>query len=100
MLRSARPNPLGSRFPLGQVLSTPGALLQVERAGDSPSDFLRRHQNGDWGETCHEDAQMNEDALQHGGRLFSVYRLKSGAIVWIITEADRASTTLLLPSEY
>lgn len=90
----------GPRFPLGRVLSTPGALLAVERAGDALPTLLRRHQCGDWGEICEEDAEMNEDALRHGGRLFSVYYLRSSAKLWIITEANRASTTALLPSEY
>lgn len=95
MTQSNRP-----KFALGQVLSTPGALLALERAGDSLQTFLQRHHSGDWGETCEEDAQMNEDALCHGGRLFSVYHLRSGAKLWIITEADHTSTTALLPSEY
>ncbi len=95
MIQTNRP-----KFPLGQVLATPGALLSLERAGDTLQNFLQHHQSGDWGETCAEDAQMNEDALCHGGRLFSVYYLRSAAKLWIITEADRSSTTALLPSEY
>lgn len=63
-------------------------------------DLLKRHQCGDWGETCPEDAQTNEDALLGGGRVFSVYRLRTGTTIWIITEADRAATTALLPDEY
>ena len=88
------------KFLLGRVLSTPGALLALEQAGASLSCFLRRHQCGDWGEACEEDAQVNGDALRYGGRLFSVYLLGSGVRIWLITEADRSSSTILLPSEY
>ena len=88
------------RFRLGRTLATPGALEAMSQSGDSLGDFLKRHQCGDWGETCREDAQMNEDALRMGGRVFSVYRLKDGTRIWIITEADRAATTALLPGEY
>ncbi len=93
-------NGKGFRFRLGQVLATPGAMAAMERSGDSFCTFLQRHQGGDWGTVCPEDARMNDDALQSGGRLFSVYSLQDGATVWIITEADRASTTALLPDEY
>ena len=85
---------------LGQVLATPGALAALKQSGDALRDLLERHRCGDWGETCREDAQMNEDALRMGGRVFSVYRLKDGTRIWIITEADRAATTALLPEEY
>lgn len=88
------------RFRLGQTLATPAALLALERAGDSLSTLIGRHQCGEWGETCEEDAQMNEEALEGGGRLFSVYRLRSGVKLWIITEADRSATTVLLPEDY
>ena len=90
----------GPRFRLGQMLATPGVLQALERSGDSLPVLIRRHQCGDWGETDPEDAQMNEDALREGGRVFSVYILRSGVKVWVITEADRAATTALLPSEY
>ena len=85
---------------LGQVLATPGALAALKQSGDALGDLLDRHRCGDWGETCLEDAQANEDALEDGGRVFSVYRLKDGTRIWIITEADRAATTALLPDEY
>ncbi len=58
------------RFRLGQTLATPAALLALERAGDSLSTLIGRHQCGDWGETCEEDAQMNEEALEGGGACF------------------------------
>lgn len=88
------------RFRLGQTLSTPGALAAMSQSGDALGNLLKRHQCGDWGETCPEDAQSNEEALERGGRIFSVYLLRDGTRIWIITEADRAATTALLPNEY
>ena len=89
----------GAKFPLGQVVSTPGALELLERSGVAPAQFLGQHSRGDWGDVCAEDAKANEHALLDGSRIFSVYMI-SGEKLWIITEADRASTCLLLPSEY
>jgi hypothetical protein len=89
-----------TRFPLGQLLSTPGALEAMEQAGQIPMDLFRRHQQGDWGEVCHDDKQANEQAIDAEERLLSAYTLKSGVKVWVITEADRSVTTILLPDEY
>jgi len=61
---------------------------------------LVRHANGDWGEVCDEDRQANEDALRGGARLLSVYHDSRGTKFWIITEADRSATTVLLPEDY
>jgi hypothetical protein len=47
-----------------------------------------------------EDAQSNELALKDGSRLLSAYTLTGGEKIWVITEADRSSTTVLLPEEY
>ena len=88
------------RFKLGQVVATPGALRALETARQGALDFLRRHQAGDWGEVCDEDAQANEVALRSKGPLMSVYTLRNGTRIWIITEADRSATTILLPEEY
>ena len=60
----------------------------------------RRHIVGDWGECCEEDKQANEDALAQGERLLSVYRTSKDEKIWVITEADRSSTCVLLPEEY
>jgi hypothetical protein len=88
-------------FPLGQVVGTPGALAALEEAGQSASELLRLHVVGNWGdELCEEDRALNNEALKDGSRLLSAYRLKSGTKVWVITEADRSSTCLLLPEEY
>lgn len=91
------PRPDVPRFPLGQTLATPGALEALQNAGESPSTYLFRHVHGDWGMVGKEDAQANEDALRHGDRLLSAYTLSTEERLWIITEADRSSTTLLLP---
>lgn len=61
---------------------------------------MRRHVAGDWGEVCDEDRVTNEFALQHGERLFSVYKKEGVPTIWIITEWDRSVTTALFPDEY
>lgn len=88
------------RFPLGQVLATPGALQALREANQMVTEFLSRHQAGDWGELCAEDVQENELSLREGFRLLSAYHTNKGVKLWIITEADRSATTLLLPEEY
>jgi hypothetical protein len=87
-------------FPLGRVVATPGALEAFVREEEHYLPFLVRHARGDWGEVCAEDAGANDEALQGGGRLFSAYRLRDKTKIWIITEADRSSTCILLPDEY
>ena len=91
---------LGPRFPLGQLSATPGAMDVLNHASNELLDMVRRHRVGDWGDLCEEDRQANECALLDGSRLLSAYHAASGAKIWIITEADRAYTTVLLPSEY
>jgi len=92
--------PRRPRFPLGQVVITPGARLALTEAGQLPQEFLHRHVRGDWGELDAQDVQANEEALHHGHRLFSAYTTKAETRIWVITEYDRSVTTLLLPSEY
>lgn len=87
-------------LPLGQVLATPGALELLCSLQLTPLRFLLRHMGGDWGDVCEEDRQTNAEALVHGARVMSVYELGPTQRLWIITEADRSSTTLLLPEEY
>ena len=87
-------------FPLGQVVATPGALSALERAHQTPFEFLARHAACDWGNMVEEDLQENARALKGGGRLFSAYNLHDGTRIWVITEWDRSVTTVLLPSEY
>lgn len=87
-------------FPAGRIVATPGALALLEEAQKSPSEFLSRHLRGDWGDLCPEDKAENELSLKHGFRLLSSYPVTDSDTLWIITEADRSVTTLLLPSEY
>lgn len=87
-------------FHLGNIYITPGALEVLGEAGQSPDEFLVRHVNGDWGDLCEEDKQENKYALEHGFRVFSAYFTKTRKKIWVITEADRSMTTILLPEEY
>lgn len=90
---------LRQRFPVGQVMATPGALRTLEAKGMTYWQLLDRHVTGDWGNLSDDDKQANAEALTGGGRLLSSYTVGDGR-VWIITEADRSATTLLLPDEY
>ena len=88
-------------FPLGRVVATPGALDLMERRGISPSTLLVRHCAGDWGDVDAEDAAANVHALVRGYRILSSYHFgPTKEAIWIITEADRSITTLLLPGDY
>lgn len=87
-------------FALGQVVGTPEALATIEANGLQPLDLLTRHYNGDWGEICDEDKALNDEAVKLGNRILSAYPIASDVTIWIITEADRSSTAILLPSEY
>ena len=87
-------------FALGRLVATPGALELLTRAEQTPLGFLARHSRGDWGECCSEDAKEIDFSVKAGLRILSVYSTRTGAKLWIITEADRSVTTLLLPSEY
>jgi hypothetical protein len=84
---------------LGRVVATPGALKLLLEKGERPFDLLARHATGDWGDLCAFDRHQNEIALRDGLRVFSSYEISAGR-VWIITEADRSITTILLPEEY
>jgi hypothetical protein len=89
-----------AKFMLGHVVATPGALMAFTEAKDSIRTYLSRHATGDWGDVSSEDASENELSLLAGFRLLSAYRIKDGTRIWIITEADRSATTILLPEEY
>ena len=95
------------RFPLGQVVMTPGAMAAIEEAGQQPIEFIARHVCGDWGsELDAEDAKANDAACQHEGdvdrqeRILSAYKTRLNVKIWVITESTREVTTLLLPEEY
>ena len=80
-------------------MATPGALKLLPKVGEDPFDYLARHATGDWGELCAFDRRQNEIALHEGLRIFSSYETTAGRC-WVITEADRSVTTILLPEEY
>jgi hypothetical protein len=87
-------------FALGRLTSTPGALEALQESGQTPWFFLSRHVAGDWGDLSDEDRRLNDEAVKDGSRILSAFRTLKGKKVWIITEADRNVTTLLLPEEY
>ena len=87
-----------ARFPLGNLVATPGALENIPNSEIQTA--LNRHMVGDWGELDPHDVRVNENALAHGGRLLSAYASTQGVRFYIITEADRSATTVLLPEEY
>jgi hypothetical protein len=86
-------------LPLGRVLATPGALRLLQDAGEDPFGYLSRHASGDWGELDAHDRRENLRSLIHGWRILSSYPVGEKTI-WVITEADRSITTILLPDEY
>ncbi len=85
---------------MGRVVATPAALELLGRCGKAPGEYLARHLAGDWGDLDRHDRRENERALGTGARLFSAYAVSPLNTLWIITEADRSSTCLLLPEEY
>ena len=89
---------MNPKFPLGDALITPNALSHLTQ--DDFGHGLARHQSGDWGDVCEDDRRQNELSLEKGLRLHSVYRARSGIKFWIITEADRSATTVLMPEDY
>jgi hypothetical protein len=85
-------------FRLGKIIATPNALGTL-----SEGDILialQRHQAGDWGDVGEHDHQANNRAMREGTRLFSVYHSVAGVKFWVITEANRSRTTVLLPQDY
>jgi hypothetical protein len=88
------------RVELGQLGMTPGARDALVAGGHIPPEFLLRHKHGDWGEVDAEDRRANERALLIGSRILSSYRTRLDDRLWVITEADRSVTTLLLPEDY
>lgn len=87
-------------FPLGNVYLTVRAREALTESNEQPFDFLNRHQRGDYGLIGKEDWQENDISVKQGFRILSTYKTSKGVKIWVITEADRSSTTILLPSEY
>lgn len=89
------------KFDLGKIAATPGALQALNESKQPAWHFISRHMAGDWGEELPpEDRLANEQALIDGSRLLSAYRTSNGTKLWVITEADRSLTTILLPEDY
>ncbi len=88
------------RFPLGQIVTTPGALDAIEEARQTPQEFISRHARLEQGELSAEDYRENLFSVDKHLRIFSAYKTARGVKLWIITEADRSSTCILLPEEY
>ncbi|GAB5441336.1 MAG: hypothetical protein Fues2KO_16850 [Fuerstiella sp.] len=86
------------QFRSGSIFITRNARERLNV--DEVRDALSRHLSGDWGDVCDEDRQENELSLREGFRLLSVYHASDGTKFWVITEADRSSTTVLLPEDY
>ncbi|HEX8195562.1 MAG TPA: hypothetical protein VF571_05065 [Pyrinomonadaceae bacterium] len=87
-------------FTLGRIFLTIGAEEALEEANQQPQEFLALHQSGDWGNVCDDDKKENELSVKEGFRILSAYKTANDTKLWVITESDRSSTTILLPSEY
>lgn len=86
-------------FKLGRTVATPNAIDTLRKAGADAAELLDRHIIGDFGDLCEEDRKQNKLAIKHDMRVMSSYQV-DGQEVWVITEADRSSTTILLPGDY
>jgi hypothetical protein len=87
-----------AKFSLGRIVATPNALDHLTQ--DDIRSGIIRHQAGDWGDLDADDRKENDLALERGARLLSAYQASNGTKFWIITEADKSSTTVLLPEDY
>ena len=102
--KSINQNNGSPKFTSGDIVATRSVIEAIEDSGQSPAEFLRRHLSGDWGIVDEDDKAANDDSLIDGSRILSAYKTIKGVKLWIITEAEdddgnRASTTILLPSE-
>src|SRR5690349_12624993 len=88
------------KFPLGRIVATPAALELIQSEGREPMEFVARHVKGDFGDLSEHDRLANEAALVNGSRILSSYIVIGQERVWVLTEADRSATTILLPSDY
>jgi hypothetical protein len=95
-----RTTPAPVRFQLGQLYLTPGAQDALEESGESAHIFINRHARLEQGELSDEDHCENLLSISHQLRIFSAFKTTSGVKIWVITEADRSVTTILLPSKY
>ncbi len=87
-------------FPLGEVYLTIGAREALEESNQTPNEFLAKHQSGNYGDICKDDWEENELSVKEGFRILSSYKTSKDVKLWLIAEADRSATTLLLPEDY
>lgn len=87
-------------FSLGQIFLTIGAREALEESNQMPNEFLARHQSGDWGLVCEDDRRENELSVREGFRILSSFKTNLDVKLWVITEADRNSSSILCPNEY
>jgi hypothetical protein len=90
---------IAPRFTIGWLLMSPGAHVALVESQEDPRSFVARHMQGDWGDVRPDEWAANDYAVRHGERLFSVYYTRHGRTLWVVTAANRYSTTILLPEE-
>lgn len=88
------------KFPMGQCVVTRGAMQALNESGEWAAKYLLKHQCGEWGDLDEADKKENEFSIEKDFRILSAYVLPNKDRIYVITEADRSSTTILLPSEY
>lgn len=93
-------NESANLFPLGSVYLTIGAQEALDESSQLPNEFLDMHQKGNWGIVGKDDWRENDFSVKNGFRILSAFKTAQGVKLWLITEADRSATTILLPSEY
>lgn len=85
------------KFAVGELMASQGAIERIVE--DDYLNCFDRHMTGDWGDLDEHDWKANDDAVEFGSRIISAYNDRHGVRFWIITEADRSATTILLPEE-
>lgn len=90
---------LTPRFRVRFMLVSPEALIALIEAKEDPKTLVLRHLEGDWGDVGPEEWAENEHAVRHGGRLFSVFHTRHGRKLYLVTEANRYATTILVPRD-
>ncbi len=87
-------------FPIGRIITLPRAKRALRKSGESAYSYIERHLSHDWGDVDPESTRHNELSLIDGNRVFSWYKLKTGADLWVITERGHSHTCVLHPTEY
>jgi len=87
-------------FPFGEIYLIIGAREALEKSNQTPNEFFAKHQSVNWGLVCEDDRRENELSVKEGYRILSSHKTSKDVKVWLVTEADRSSTTLPLPEEY